>query len=418
MATVEHVSATAPGAGGRASQMPRLGFHRRRFDKYLALGKYGFPFAIGRYAGPVGQFRGLARTTRFAGRARHVRALAALVMTLGWPFGAFATALRTCRQARLRGVHYGVRQFTDMYWLAIRYSIPPLEYALYRFEDPARRKDIHEYVYWNDLPGLGALIARTGADSRDVQDKDRFANICATHGFPHVPTLAVFDAGKQKFPAMPFVPDAPVLWTKSLRLKQGAGAAKWTRHGDSYCNKEGRIVPATHLAQQFCRQDCIVQPFVENHPELATVSTGTLAPLRIVTGMNDKGDAEFVTALIGFADEVREISVAVILCSVDPDTGRIRRAVRAWGERVTRHPDSGSAIEGICLPYCRESIDLVRRAHAGAFSRFPFLGWDVALTKDGPLLLETNAGWGAIFEQMLDGPLGHTAFSRLVRNYM
>jgi hypothetical protein len=33
---------------------------------------------------------------------------------------------------------------------------------------------------------------------------------------------------------------------------------------------------------------------------------------------------------------------------------------------------------------------------------------------DGPLLLETNSGWGAMFPQILDGPLGHTSFSRLV----
>ncbi len=75
-------------------------------------------------------------------------------------------------------------------------------------------------------------------------------------------------------------------------------------------------------------------------------------------------------------------------------------------------------IAGIVLPYWHESVDLVRRAHAGAFSRFAFLGWDVALTKDGPLLLETNSGWGAVFHQMRDGPLGHTSFSRLVSRYV
>ncbi|MGH6801654.1 MAG: hypothetical protein ACRECZ_09630, partial [Methylocella sp.] len=56
------------------------------------------------------------------------------------------------------------RVFFDMIWLALRHSIPPLEYALYRFNEPARRKDMHEYVYWNDLPGLAALNARLDAD--------------------------------------------------------------------------------------------------------------------------------------------------------------------------------------------------------------------------------------------------------------
>jgi hypothetical protein len=85
---------------------------------------------------------------------------------------------------------------------------------------------------------------------------------------------------------------------------------------------------------------------------------------------------------------------------------------------ITNHPDTGAPIVSIVLPYWQESIDLVLRAHASAFSRFAFLGWDIALTKERPLFLETNSGWGAIFHQMLDGPLGHTAFSHLVSRYV
>ena len=160
--------------------------------------------------------------------------------------------------------------------MALRYSIPPGEYALYHFNEPERRKDMHEYVYWNDLPGLAALNTRLGADSRDVQDKDRFAEICTRNGLAHVPTLAVFDRGKQIRPAAPFVPDAPVLWTKALRLKGGAGGAKWVRDGDTYCDALGRRVSAVKLADEFCNQDCLVQPFIENHPTIAPITNGAL----------------------------------------------------------------------------------------------------------------------------------------------
>jgi hypothetical protein len=84
---------------------------------------------------------------------------------------------------------------------------------------------------------------------------------------------------------------------------------------------------------------------------------------------------------------------------------------------VECHPDTGLPIVGIMLPFWRESIELVRRAHQSAFARFAFLGWDIALTNEGPILLETNSGWGALFHQVLDGPLGQTAFSRLVGRY-
>lgn len=401
-----------------AAASPRLGFLWRRFGKWIALSHYGFPFSIGRYATPVGRFRALARRTRFAWMGPLRRTPLLIAMTLGWPVGAFTMALKMCKRMRKRGQDYGLRQFVDMYWLALRHSIPPLEYALYRFDEPERRKDMHEYVYWNDLVGLDALIARCGADNRDVQDKDRFTEICARHGLPHVPTLAVFDRGRQVHPAAAFVPDVPVLWVKSLRLNGGAGGAKWIRTGNVYCNAQGRRVSALGLTEEFRRQDCLVQPFVENHPEIAPMSNGALASLRIVTGLDERGQAEFVTSLMGLPQGARETSVAGVSCGIDPETGRVRTAESLRGEPVIEHPDTGARIIGIQLPFWHESIDLVRRAHAAAFARFPFLGWDVALTADGPILLETNSGWGAIFHQAADGPLGRTAFSRLVGQYV
>ncbi|MGH7075146.1 MAG: sugar-transfer associated ATP-grasp domain-containing protein [Stellaceae bacterium] len=417
MAVLDRAAAKGSHAPTLPAEAPRRGFVRRRFGKYLALGQYGFPFSWGPYPTPVARFRAVARRTRFA-RHDRVRVFTNTAMALGWPIGALTTALRTCRDARARGRTYGWRQFVDMYRLALRYSIPPLEYVLYHFEEPARRRDMHQYVYWNDLPGLAALNARRGADNRDVQDKDRFAEICATHGFPHVPTLAVFDNGRQTYPAAPFVPEAPVLWTKSLRLKGGAGGAKWIKDADVYRDKDGHAIRAGNLGDAFRKEDCLVQPFIDNHPDIARVSNGALASLRIVTGMNEAGATEFVTAMLGLPHGPRTTSIAAICCSIDLAKGRIRQAELHGGEPIADHPDTGAPIVGIVLPFWRESIDLVCRAHAAAFPRFAFLGWDVALTMDGPILLETNSGWGALFHQMLDGPLGHTAFSRLVSQYV
>jgi hypothetical protein len=312
----------------------------------------------------------------------------------------------------------GARVLFDAYWLALRHNVPPFEYALYRFNNTERRKDIHEYVYWNDLPALAELNRRLGADNADVQDKDRFAGICAKGGFPHVQTLAVFDRGAQIYPATPFLPAAPNIWVKALRLKGGAGSAKWNKDGETYCDNEGRRLSAMKLVEAFRKQDCIVQPLIENHAVIQQMSNGALAALRIVTGMNVNGQAEFVTSLIGLPHGAHATSIASIVCGIDPDSGRIRYAAMPNGSPITHHPDTGAPIIGVVLPFWADSVALVRRAHAVAFNRFAFLGWDVALTEGGPVLLEANSGWGAIFHQMLDGPLGHTVFSRLVEHYV
>jgi hypothetical protein len=384
-----------------------------------AVGQIGFPFAIGPFPTPVSRFRALARHTRFAGRDSATRHAIRLLMTLTWPLGAFSTAMREWSRLRARGTAvHGARVLFDMYWLALRHSVPPLEYAMYRFYDPARRADLHDYVYWNDLPGLASLNVRAGADNRDVQDKDRFASICASAGLPHVETLAVFAGGRQIYPTSPFAPELPVLWSKARSLKGGARGAKWTRDGESYCDAAGRRVAATQLAGVLRRENCIVQPFIDNHPAVARMSNGALASLRIVTGMDLSGEAQFVTSLMVLPHGAGSTSVAGILCSVSLKSGRIRRAALPDGEPIERHPDTGEQITGAVLPFWPESMALARRAHATAFARFPFLGWDIALTPDGAVLLETNSGWGALFHQQLDGPLGHTAFSRLVDGHM
>ena len=400
-----------------AREISRRGVFHRRSGRWTALAQFGFPFALGPCPTPVARFRAMARRTRFAAGLR--RLFANTLMTLAWPFGAFSTALKTStRMRRIERVPFSVPVLLNMYWLALRHSIPPLEYALYRFDDPERRKDMHQYVYWNDLPALAALNKALGADNRDVQDKDRFAQICAANGFPHVPTLAVFVGGKQTYPATPFIPDSPVLWTKALRLKGGAGGAKWLKDGEFYSNAQGMRIRADQLAAEFRQCDCLVQPFIENHPVIARVTNGALASLRIVTGMNERGGAEFVASLIALPQGARNSSVGGILCSIDPENGLIRKVALLSGEPVVNHPDTGMSIPGLELPFWQESVHLVCSAHALAFPRFAFLGWDIALTQDGPLLLETNSGWGALFHQMLDGPLGHTAFSRLVGRHV
>jgi hypothetical protein len=396
-----------------------IGLLRRRLGELKSLSQYGCPFSIGHYSSPVGRFRSLARRSSFMRRGLAVRTLTGIAMTITWPFSAFSAARRTHACLRARGREaIGALVLLDMYWLALRHSIPPLEYALYRFNEAEQRKNMHEYVYWLDLPGLASLNARLGADNSDVQDKDRFARICASYELPHVATLAVFDRGKQRHTETLFTPEAPMLWVKSLRLKGGAGGAKWIKDAEVYRNATGRTVPIMEIAREFCKQDCLVQPFIDNHSDLAHITNGALSSLRIVTGMDAHGQAEFVTALIALPHDNHETSVNGILCSIEYESGRIQRAALATGEVVANHPDTGAPILGVLLPFWRESIDLVLRAHATAFSRFAFLGWDVALTRDGPVLLETNSGWGAIFHQMLDGPIGRTAFSRLVSQYV
>jgi hypothetical protein len=398
------------------SEKPRKGTRsaaRRRFD---AVAQLGFPFAFGRYATAVGRFRALARNTRGADRPWLHRWLLRTTMAVTWPVGALMNALEMQTALRDEGKPAGPAVLMNMYWLALRHSIPPLEYKLYGFIDPTRRALMHEYVYWNDLPALTALNRRRRADNRDVQDKARFARICAEHQLPHIETLAVFEQGRQTFPADPFVPGAEFLWSKALALSGGAGGTRWRSEGDGIRDDSGRPFSLEAFRGELAKRDTIVQRLVANHPAIAGVTNGRLAALRVVTGMNREGRAELITTMLTLAHGPYASAVGAIMCSIEQ--GCVRKAALRGDFAVERHPDTGAVIPGLEIPFWRECVALACKAHSQAFARFAFLGWDFALTADGPVILETNSGWGALFHQMLDGPLGATAFSGLVSEYV
>ncbi len=71
-------------------------------------------------------------------------------------------------------------------------------------------------------------------------------------------------------------------------------------------------------------------------------------------------------------------------------------------QTVERHPDSGLAIAGFKLPQWREVSALVIRAQQSV-PNLRSAGWDVAVTPDGPVLLEANLTYSTDILQVAYG---------------
>lgn len=81
----------------------------------------------------------------------------------------------------------------------------------------------------------------------------------------------------------------------------------------------------------------------------------------------------------------------------DPDDGILRGAVGlsecgSGMRRVVTHPGTGMRFDGFRLPHWHEAIDLAKTAQR-CFPTLPTLGWDIALTEEGPQIIEANARW-------------------------
>jgi hypothetical protein len=71
---------------------------------------------------------------------------------------------------------------------------------------------------------------------------------------------------------------------------------------------------------------------------------------------------------------------------------------------LTRHPDTGVALVDIQLKEYHEVLNLALEA-SRKFSFMGTIGWDIASTTEGTLIIEGNLFWGITQTQMLMGPV-------------
>jgi hypothetical protein len=86
--------------------------------------------------------------------------------------------------------------------------------------------------------------------------------------------------------------------------------------------------------------------------------------------------------------------------AVDVRTGVLGRGVLMDSEDwLTVHTDSGEEFTGVQLPLWEEALDACRRA-ARLLPGPRWIGWDVVLTPDGPVILEANTQWDLAMSQI------------------
>jgi len=388
--------------------------------KLYSLSKQGFPFMLfGEQGSSMRQLRAVGRMEEYAHLSRIKRYTIRAIMTLSWPLGALIdTVFQSVHSEQPQNLFASLVRAGHMYVLALTENVMPIQYRVYRLYEPNRRAWAKDYLYWSENNILRVLNDRNGANNDDVQDKGRFALICKQHDFPYIPTLAIYQNGRQTTPDEQFIPDKARVWVKDLAGSQRSGANQWRLQGNLYHDNQGKTQTPEELAKSWLSRDCLVQPVLSNHPQLNALSDGSLVDFRIITGIESNGDVHVITHVMalpwgGFAN--RPFS---ILCKLDEE-GRVISAFTPKREPVERHPETNALIAEVVIPFWPETLELVKRAHRQAFSRFVFLGWDVAVTPDGPVLIETNSGPGFFHHQLIDDvPLGHTLFPQIAAQYI
>lgn len=140
--------------------------------------------------------------------------------------------------------------------------------------------------------------------------------------------------------------------------------------------------------KQYLIEDAIVQ-----HEKMNELYSGSVNTLRMVTLVDNDKKPHFMYALIRMGQKgakVDNISSGGMYAPVN-ENGIITHAAFCDKEGICHdiHPTSGTKLVGFEIPYFAEAVELVKKA-ATVIPDMRYIGWDVAITENGPILVEGN----------------------------
>lgn len=378
-----------------------------------------YPLGLG--SGTMGRLHRLAAQSFMVGRFGRRAWLIKLALSVCWP-------VRLAFQARPLLIRYGAetsrqhgaslpRQVFDLLALGLGYGLPPLIYYQLRLFLPENRARVGDYLYHSDVVGLFPYLNGFRLDPA-VEDKRLFGERCGAARLAGVPLLAWSAGGRVQWGAASW--PAGDLISKPAVGCRGEGVVLWRAHGvGRFCSegqpeldREGLLA---WLERQSGDQDWLLQPALTNHPLIADLSPGPLLTVRILTARDRSGYTEAFAAVLNMPVGRQVTNNHGLGAAIDLEQGTLGTACsfRPLQPGFDRHPDTGAPIVGRPLPDWPDIVALALAAHA-LFPDMRLLGWDVALTPTGPVLLETNASWNVTMPQIASGrPLGETRFPAL-----
>jgi hypothetical protein len=168
-------------------------------------------------------------------------------------------------------------------------------------------------------------------------------------------------------------------------------------------NKESDL---QSLMKKIGDETFILQKTLIQHPEMNRLNSSSINTLRIVTIHNGERILIYEKVLrIGIRGSIVDnASQGNLLCGIYEDGTLYKTASSAqidlnW---ITHHPSSNVEFKSFKIPFFQEAIDLTIKLH-NAYHCFFVIGWDIAITENGPAVIEGNPIGDLIWAQVLEG---------------
>lgn len=140
------------------------------------------------------------------------------------------------------------------------------------------------------------------------------------------------------------------------------------------------------------------EDYIDQHSEINKISSSAVNTIRIISIIDNFGNVKIIGSVfrISVNSPIDNYSAGNIAAEIDPDTGVVLtggiRKRASCDEYHDYHEVSKQKIKGFSIPYWVECINMVKKA-ALVVPEVRTVGWDVAITEQGPIIIEGNSKW-------------------------
>ncbi|MBR6509085.1 MAG: hypothetical protein IKT38_00575 [Clostridia bacterium] len=151
----------------------------------------------------------------------------------------------------------------------------------------------------------------------------------------------------------------------------------------------------TKLAEcisKITEEEYICEEYLVQHPKMNEMNPNSVNTVRIMT-LCDGKNVKIISAALRTATDNNvcdNISTGGFGAAVDIETGVIfSTGCDAKKNRYSYHPVSNAKIKGFTIPYWNETKEMVKDG-ALRINKTAIVGWDIAISSDGPCFIEAN----------------------------
>lgn len=290
----------------------------------------------------------------------------------------------------------------------LRCMIEEKELPIYYFTHLLFKKDATNYLDYIGHKRLRRIINEVFKPNEILDDKELFQKFIQENNIAGPVQLAYIEKGIVIYPDS--LPKEELKHSKDVSfllerlLSSAASGSVFIKPVDgiggygTYKIKQEDLTNSDlidSLFTELSRASFIIQKTIVQHELMANLNNSSINTIRIHTYRTPDGGIEVSSALCRMGHGgafVDNGSSGGLFVPVDLKTGRLEKHAYNYmangGKTFVAHPDTGITYEGYELPFFHDSLKLA--IHVASFFDNVIIGWDIAITKDGPIVIEGN----------------------------